>query len=375
MSKKILILNYGLHISGVSRTLVNFANCLVRHGYTVTIRLEINDFTLAKELDSRVKYGLFLNEWKVFGHRIKGFLRFYELYRKLLFRLPSVLQYILTVRGKYDVEIAFNRGAAARIIAASTNKMAKKMVWVHSDYMRNDNPLAGFRSLAEASGAYAAFDHVVCVSQQAEQAFRQKFGDTGNLVTRYNVIDVSKIFQSAENQNILKDKFTVVAVGRLSEAKNYPMLLDAIADMNKRGLDFNLWIVGDGEQKSELIRYKEICRLHNVTFWGAKENPYPYFAAADVYVSSSIYEGLSTTTIEALILGKPVVVTDCTGMRDILGNSKYGLVVPIDATALADALEKMMKDQKMRNHYAEMASIRAKDFMPENSFRKIEELM
>lgn len=373
--KSVLILNYGLHIAGVSRALVNFANSLVQHGYDVTIRLETNDFTLANELDPKVKCAVFLDEWKLFGHRVKGFLRFYALYRKLLFCLPAVVQYLLTVRGIYDVEIAFNRGAAARIIAASVNKKARKLAWVHSDYMRNNNPLAGFRNLEDAARAYATFDHVICVSEQAERSFWQKFGDTGNLVTRYNIMDVSRICRCAAEFIPTKGKFTIVAVGRLSEAKNYRLLLDATAEIQKRGKDFDLWIIGDGEQKQELLQYKIEKNLDFVSFLGPQGNPYPYFAAADVYVSSSIYEGLSTTTIEALILGKPIVVTDCTGMRDILGDSEWGMVVPIETTELANALERMMTDQELRHHYAAQARIRAKDFLPEESFRKIEELM
>lgn len=373
--KSVLILNYGLHIAGVSRALVNFANSLVQHGYDVTIRLETNDFTLANELDPKVKCALFLDEWKLFGHRVKGFLRFYALYRKLLFRLPAVVQYLLTARGMYDVEIAFNRGAAARIIAASVNKKAKKLVWVHNDYMRNNNPLAGFRNLEDTARAYATFDHVICVSEQAERSFRQKFGDTGNLITRYNIMDVSRICRCAAEFIPTKGKFTIVAVGRLSEQKNYCLLLDATAEIQKRGKDFDLWIIGDGEQKQELLQYKIEKNLDFVSFLGAQGNPYPYFAAADVYVSSSIYEGLSTTTIEALILGKPIVVTDCIGMRDILGDSEWGMVVPIETTELANALERMMTDQELRHHYAAQARIRAKDFLPEENFRKIEELM
>ena len=65
---KILILNHGLHISGVSRALVNFANELCRHGHDVTIKIEINDFTLANELDPRIKTSLFLKELSYLIH-------------------------------------------------------------------------------------------------------------------------------------------------------------------------------------------------------------------------------------------------------------------------------------------------------------------
>ena len=375
MKKKILILNYGLHISGVSRTLINFANILAKNGYDVTIQLEVNDFTLAKELDSRIRCKLLIDEWHIFGRRVRGFLRFYELYRRILFHFSASLQYRFTVHEKYDVEIAFNRGAAARIISASTNKESKKLAWVHNDYMRNSNPIAGFSSLEEASKAYSKFDHVICVSNQAEIAFKQKFGDTRNVTTRYNIIDINRIMQCAAEKKIPTNNFTIVAVGRLCEQKNYKLLLDAAAELVRRNRDFSLWIVGDGEQKQELLEYRDKLNLKQVTFWESQENPYPFFSAADLYVSSSIYEGLSTTTIEALILGKPIVVTDCTGMRDIIGDNKCGTIVPFSANSLADAIERMIIDEKFRKYCMAQALIRAKRFAPEKNFKEIEELI
>jgi len=374
--KKIIIFNCGLHISGVTRTLVNFANSLVNHGYDVTIKIAEPDFTLISELDSRVKVALFFKEPKPFGIRIKGFLRFYSLYLNMLLKLPASIQYALVVHKRYDVEIAFNRGAAAHIISGSTNNKAKHLVWVHNDYMQNDNPLAGFKSLKDAQYGYASFDHIVCVSEQAEKAFEEKFGAGYPLTTRYNIMDVERIKSMADSTPVEKGKFTVVAVGRLCEGKNYKLLLDAVKILNDKNIDFDCQIIGDGALKNELLEYKEALCLDNVYFLGAKENPFPYVKAADLYVSSSIYEGLSTTTIEALLLGKPCVVTDCTGMTNILGeNNEFGVVVPIEKEALADAIEKMMVDDKLRCYYTEKAIERAQYFNPEIAFDRIEELM
>lgn len=373
--KKILILNHGLHIAGVSRTLVNFANALVNHGYEVTIKIEINDFTLQAELDPRVKCSLFLEEPHPFGIRIRGFLRFYSRYLKWLLKQPAEKQYRLVVRDKCDVEIAFNRGAAANIISASTNHKSRKLVWVHNDYMKNSNPLAGFRDLKDAQQGYAKFDRIVCVSEQAECSFAQKFGPGYPLTTRYNIMDFDRIRRDAVKEKITTEKFTIVAVGRLSEQKNYRLMLDVIEELNRRCIPAECWIIGGGELEQELKQYKEEKDLRNVRFWGAQTNPYPYMKCADLYLSTSIYEGLSTTTIEALILGKPCVVTDCTGMKNILGeNNEYGVVTSFAVPQIADAIEKMIWDEGFRSHYAQMAAERANYFEPESAFRKIEAL-
>ena len=374
MKKKIIILNHGLHIAGVSRALVNLANALAARGHDVTIKLEINNFTLAEGLDPQVKRELFVPEWRIFGVRIPGFLRWYHCFLKRLYRISPQKLYRRIVGKGYDVEIGFNRGAAARIIAASTSKAALKQVWVHSDYVRCGNGMAGFMTMEEAQQAYGAFDQIVCVSPQSERAFREFMGDYDTIITRSNVMDFDRIRAQAKQNGPEKTGKVLTAIGRVCEAKNYPMLLDAAAILKRKGIDFNLWIVGGGADMDALKAQKERLGLENVTLWGAQENPYPYLAAADGYVCSSVYEGLSTTTIEALVLGKACVVTDCTGMRDILGDSEYGLVVPIDAQALAQGMEKLLTDDELRTHYEKMAAQRAQFYAPERCIGEIEKL-
>lgn len=374
MIRKIIILNHGLHISGVPRAMVNFANALAARGYDVTVKLEIDDLTLASQLDDRVKVDLFLKEWRLFGRRLPGFQRFYRWFVRHMYRLPPKMLYALTVEKGYDVEIAFTRGAVARIISASTNKAAKKLVWVHSDFMRCENALAGFASLEDAQRGYGRFDHILCVSAQAEQSFRQRLGDYGTLLIQNNIMDFERICSQAQAFVPEKKGLVLTAVGRVCEAKNYPMLLQAVALLNQKGVAFTLWIVGGGAEMDALAAMKERMGLENVVLWGSRENPYPYLAQADGYVCSSIYEGLSTTTIEALILGKACVVTDCTGMRDILGDSEYGLIVPIEAQALADGMERLLTDEALRARYEQKALIRAQQYAPERCMEEIEKL-
>lgn len=368
---KILILNHGLHISGVSRALVNFANELCRHGHDVTIKIEINDFTLANELDPRIKTSLFLKEPTFFGKRIKGFLRFYPIWLKNILGRNARSQYKAVVREKYDIEIAFNRGAGAKIISGSSKKHSK-YVFAHSDYLKCSNPLAGFSSQEEAAAAYKKFDKVICVSKKAKESFDKLF-DTSNTTVAYNIYDTHRIQKLSKDVSFKKKKFTICAVGRLCEAKNYSLLLNVCRELNNRGLDFECYIVGKGEDLEMMLKKKKELDLKNVILVGATPNPYSYMAQSDVYVSTSIYEGLSTTTIEALILNKPCVVTNCTGMEEILcdGEKTYGIIVPIDKTAVADAIEDLYKNPKKLEELKKLASIRAESFESETLYGRI----
>ena len=374
MGKKILIINVGMHISGVTRVMINMANALAERGHDVTIKTFTADNDLEYLLDKRVKHKLLIKEPKFFGKRIPGWLRWYYARANQIFEKSAYFQYKKIVREKYDVEIAYNRGVGARVIAASDNENAKKLVWVHNDYMRCSNPLAGFNTFEEAKEAYKKFDKIICVSEQARKAFIERFGIDKNVITLNNVNDEDYILTQEPASDIKKSRFTAIAVGRLCEGKAYHILLDACKMLNDDGIEYDLWIVGDGEDREKLLKQKDDLKLDNVQFLGAKPNPYQYMKLADLYVSSSIYEGLSTTTIESLIMGIPAVVTDCTGMRDILGDSEYGLIVPINANSLYEGMKKMIIDDNLRHMYKEKCQERAKDFSKDATISAIEEL-
>lgn len=192
-------------------------------------------------------------------------------------------------------------------------------------------------------------------------------------VTHYNIMDFDRIKACANEEKLEFTEFTIVAIGRLCEAKNYTLLMDSIKELKARNYKLNCVIVGGGQLEKELLKYKDESDLDNVIFVGAKENPYPFLKAADLYVSSSIYEGLSTTTIEALILGKPCLVTDCAGMREILGDGKYGKIVPIDKIKLAEAIEEfLIGGKEILTEFSGKALLGAKRFNPETAFKSIE---
>ena len=109
-----------------------------------------------------------------------------------------------------------------------------------------------------------------------------------------------------------------------------------------------------------------------VTLCGFQENPYPMLKNAALYVCSSRYEGFSTTVIESLILGTPVVTTDCTGMREILGDSEYGLIADNTEESLYSAVKRMLTEPGLLEHYAKRADARGKNFRRERLVRETE---
>jgi glycosyltransferase involved in cell wall biosynthesis len=136
----------------------------------------------------------------------------------------------------------------------------------------------------------------------------------------------------------------IVAIGRLTQQKDFPTLLKAFAQVRRTRLA-RLVILGEGEERSALESLvQQLGLAQDVSLPGFVANPYPYLVHASLFVLSSRWEGLPTVLVEALYCGVPVIATDCpSGPREILSGGKYGLLVPVeDAAAMASAIESQL---------------------------------
>ncbi len=297
---------------------------------------------------------------------------------ELLFRLEANagLVYPLHIKSDYDIEVAYLEAAPTKLIASSTNKNAKKLAWVHCDLAKNTTDINRF--VEKTKPWYLKYDKAVCVSESVKESFVELFEDLPEAVTIYNTIDDSEIKKKAEEslpETIKKDKLTIISLGRFMPQKNMLRLLKATKTLLNSGLDFNLWLLGEGNERPLLEKYiKENNLYDNVTLFGFCENPYPYIKAADFSVCSSDYEGFSTFITESLILGKTAVTTDCNGMRELLGNSECGLITGIDDNSFTEGLRKMVTEPDLLKEYTEKANIRGRSFSKKALTEKTERL-
>lgn len=269
--------------------------------------------------------------------------------------------YPLYIRGDYDIEVAYLECGSTKMMAGSTNQKALKLAWVHCDLEKKE----GFAEIAQQQKQYyQAFDKVVCVSEQVKKSFANLIGNSPETVVLYNVNDEQEILQKATAFAVEKpQKMTFAAVGRLTDQKGFDRLIEACAQLNREGYDFAVQILGEGQRRNML---EALIADENLTdrvyLLGFQENPYPYMAAADAIVCPSRYEGFSTVVTEALILGKPVVTTPCSGMDELLGSSEYGLITEDTVEGICRGMKRLLEDPQLRASYAEAAKGRGGDF-------------
>jgi glycosyltransferase involved in cell wall biosynthesis len=137
-----------------------------------------------------------------------------------------------------------------------------------------------------------------------------------------------------------KKGFTLLHVGRLAPLKDHATLLQAVALTRALHPDVRLWIVGDGPLEPSLQKLTYELGLEEcVTFFGEQANVSPFMLTADLFVSSSVTEGLPVSLLEAMSAGLPAVVTDVGGMGEIARLSgAVTLVPPSDSQVMAAAL-------------------------------------
>lgn len=271
------------------------------------------------------------------------------------------LTYPLHIKDDYDIEVAYLECGSTKIMASSTNAKVLKLAWVHCDLAKKaDNPAAFAKETAKY---YRKYDRVVCVSEDVRRSFQEMYGPIAETAIVYNCYDDAEILHKAEKQVSEEKVRTIIAIGRLTAQKGFDRLLRVHKRLIDEGIRYQLKILGEGEDRKALEAFVEQNGLTDtVALCGFQENPYPMLKNAAFYVCSSRYEGFSTTVIESLILGTPVVTTDCTGMREILGDSEYGLITANDDDAFYEGVKRMLTKPGLLKHYAEQAKIRGRDF-------------
>ena len=379
--KKVLFVMNGLYGGGAENVLQTVLSHLERDSFEIGV-LSVNQQYIGPEYPEDIYYSY------IFGHSsssdsiMKRFwVKCINKFKLIVYdHLSSKWSYRLFVPKGYDVEIAFIEGYATRIISASTNKHSRKIAWVHTDLLNNHWTDIAYKSRSEESEAYTKFDDVVCVSENVSNSVLSINPSLQNLRVINNPVDDVSIREKARgavvDSTFIEGRIKLVSVGRLVPQKGYDRLLPILKCLHDEGYPFVMNILGEGPDRSELESFISANEMESyVSLMGFTSNPYPYVKASDLFVCSSRSEGYSTAVTEALILGLPVITTLCSGMKELLGDGEYGVIVDNDDASLLDGLRRLLSDETMINNYRKKSATRGKDFSLERQMRRIEGLL
>ena len=161
------------------------------------------------------------------------------------------------------------------------------------------------------------------------------------------------------------DSFTVVAAGRLSDEKNFSMLIRAFDAFSKDKENVCLHIYGEGKKKDTLQSLIDSLQAGDrIKLLGRTNDLIGAYKGASLFVLSSNHEGMPNALLEAMAIGLPCISTDCpTGPSEMIVSGESGLLVPVDdAEKMAEAIEFMYQNRER----AEEMGKRARKFVSEN---------
>lgn len=205
------------------------------------------------------------------------------------------------------------------------------------------------------------YETVFCVSDDLVEECAAAGVSPGRCVLLENGIDLAEyqrtqsVADAKAKLGFAPDRPVVGAVGRLSPEKGFDILIEALDHLKQRGIDVQLIIVGEGDDRARLQAMLEQrnltdrCRLA-----GFQTDPRPFFEAMDLFALSSLREGLPNVVLEAMALTAPVVATRIAGVPKLIADGRTGrLVEPGNATDLAGAMAEVLADHELANRLAQ----------------------
>ena len=379
--KRLLFFTNSLYGGGAEKVLQTLLCNLDSTKYDITL-YSVNEETLNERYPSNLKFRYIFKQNAT--NAISRLLAKITNKIKLLvyYNMSPEWFYRLFVRGKYDTEIAFIEGYSTRIISGSTNKSSNKIAWVHIDLKNNHWTNIAYQNELEEEIAYHKYNSVICVSENVKESMIKLFPKLETLQVKYNPIDDKAIKRlSTENctyyNDYNPDTIKLVSNGRLVHQKGYDRLLPIIKRIVDDGHNIHLTILGEGSDRRKLEEYITINNLSEVvSLPGFVQNPYVIMANSDIFVCSSRAEGYSTAVTEALILGLPIVTTNCSGMKELLGeNNEYGIITENEDNALFNGLKQLISDENIFKMYKNKAIERGKHFSLEKLTQEIEKIL
>lgn len=362
--KSILFLIPTLGGGGAERVLTNLANNLNPNKYDITIQTLFRGGINSKYLNRNIKF-------------LEGSVNQFPGNVLLLKLFSPRLLYRIWIKKRYDIVVSYLEGPTARIVAGCPFVNSKLVSWIHVEQLTLTAATYCYRSEKEARWCNSRYHATVCVAESVKEDFLKFFPETKNCMVLYNTNEDDKVKTLAQKEVDdleFPTDVIVVSVGRLTEAKGYDRLLRVHMRLIAEGVKHQIFILGDGIDKEKLeTQIRELGIQDTFHLLGFKENPYKYVSKADLFVCSSRREGFSTAVTEAMILGIPIVTTNCSGSYELCGhNNEYGIVITNDENGIYEGFKRMLSDKSVLSHYKEKAIERGLTFSKNETVKAVE---
>ncbi|MDE6698079.1 MAG: glycosyltransferase [Lachnospiraceae bacterium] len=351
---KILVVNDILQGGGVEKLMYDFVT-YYKDKYDITILTDKRDFDFENVYPPEVGYLYQMEkDYPVSNHFLKR-----RIIKKIREQREKKLKNKIRSMN-FDVLLCMKESWIMMMAMTYGDYIPKRFAWVHTDYTKSYYTKHWFNTADYEVEFMRRFNNVVCVSKVIEESIKKVIGDPGNLLVRYNPVNKEDIINKSmeEVSDIKRSKRPLfVTVGRLNIQKGYDILLEVCNLLNSEGLQYDVWIIGGGESWNNYEVLHELedkireFNLKNVYLLGERKNPYKYISQADWFLSTSRYEGYSYVSQEACILKKPLMLTACSGVMELLGSEENGMIMENSYKGIYLGMKSAIEDPDLKEKY------------------------
>jgi len=272
-------------------------------------------------------------------------------------------RFIVRIVGDYAWEMAVAKGKTPLLI---------------DDFQKNSNK--GLLHLIQIRTCRKA-DGVIVPSEYLKKIVRDWGVKDSKIVVVYNAVDFHKANLSKEEarKKIGIPGNIVLSCGRLVSWKGFRMLIKIMPKLLELNPFFRLVIVGDGPEKKNLEQMVKNMNLDKKVFVvgkKSKEDLAIYFAASDIFVLNSGYEGFSHQILEAMAAGIPVVASAISGNKEVIDQGENGFLVKYnDEFNLIEAIKGLWQNPELRNEFSEKGLATIKKFSLEKMIEETTKIL
>lgn len=393
MKKNIIIRSGSLRMGGLERVLIEVLQTIDKKKYNITLVIdddcgEGNIFE--KDIPKEIPYYFLkskelIEKTEYYKEKRKNLFckLMYNLYMNFeTFIMCKNMKNLLNKLDKADLLIDFDAGASKYI--NKLRNINKKVVWIHNSIPK----LKKKKSKIERFGKRLEnYDKVVAICDEMKEELGDIYPKIKNKIVRiYNPFDFERVLKLSNDDSELNftqkeelKKDYCLAISRLDTVqKDYLTLIKAFKILKDKKIYKKLYIIGDGPSKEEIQSMIEKYDLkEQIKLIGRFKNPYVWLKYCDFFVHSSKYEGFGLVLVEAAILNKLVISSNCpVGPTEILEQGKSGILFDAgNAEMLAEKLEKVLSNKEVRKKYIENMDKRKYDFSKEKVIKEYEKLI
>ena len=378
--KTIVISSGDLTMGGLQKILVEYLKLIDKNKYRIVL-LIANDYgkknLFLEEIPKNVEiqfvrpYNLVSKIAELSKNRKilnRLLLKRYRYRSKRVFK--SIFLEKLSKLGKIDLIIDFDGGLKSIL---DNLKAEKKIIWIHSSIRKHkqDNK----SKISRYGEELKKYDKIIAICKEMNEEIKELYPFLSSEIEYiYNPLDCNNIIEQG-NENIEKmtsyekeliESDYFLAISRLDAVqKDFETLIEGYLILKNKGIKERLYIIGEGDGRVKIEKMIEEKKLvEDVILLGEKKNPYIWIKHSKLFIHSSRYEGLPTVLLEALMMDKFIVSSNCpTGPTEILTKPKVGELFNVgDANQLAEKVLKILYDKDYQKELLKNIQLKKKEF-------------